>query len=556
MLNVFQAPSGDVFFETMSGLYLRKSGETALNKVKAVDALLGASNRIQDGCRSPNGDIWFLANNSRLVRLKEGVWTEPPIDGLPTNMRGSFLAFSCSQNGAIWVTGDQTGTWRLTPSGQRMQAWELKLPSELRTLAPLAIVADHRGWVWLGTDVGLAVWNGQSWRHLTQESGLIWNDVNQGIMREAPDGSLWIGTSGGLSHLIHPEQVFTSIPMRITLTEFRRGDKNYLGAPKITIPWEGPPLLFRISSPTVHNLSDLVLLIRMVGYQSEWMQTQTGNATFSRLPPGKFKFMAKACNPDLDACSETIQVDVLVLPPWWRTYWFYGLCGLASLLLLIAVVQLYVRGLRARSQHLEVLVAERTGELEASREQLRIQATHDGLTGMLNRTAVLKTFVAELDRARRERRTVVVALIDLDFFKHVNDTYGHLAGDEALRLFSAAVGAAIRPYDHAGRYGGEEFLLILTEIPREIVEQRLSGLHAAISNLKVSLKDVKFTLNCSMGATVYDPTEHAGNVESLLAIADRALYAAKAEGRNRVVFYAPGVVGSQPRGSAAIISHS
>jgi diguanylate cyclase (GGDEF)-like protein len=168
----------------------------------------------------------------------------------------------------------------------------------------------------------------------------------------------------------------------------------------------------------------------------------------------------------------------------------------------------------------------------------------------------LKTFVAELDRARRERRTVVVALIDLDFFKHVNDTYGHLAGDEALRLFSAAVGAAIRPYDHAGRYGGEEFLLILTEIPREIVEQRLSGLHAAISNLKVSLKDVKFTLNCSMGATVYDPTEHAGNVESLLAIADRALYAAKAEGRNRVVFYAPGVVGSQPRGSAAIISHS
>ena len=556
MLNVLENPSGDVFLETFNGLFLRKSGETALNKVKAVDALLGASNRIQDGCRTPNGDLWFLGNNSRLVRLKDGAWTEPPIDGLPTKIRGSFLALSCSQNEAIWVTGDQTGTWRLTPSGQRMHAWELDLPPELRILAPLAILVDHRGWVWLGTDVGLAVWNGQNWRHLTQESGLIWNDVNQGIMREAPDGSLWIGTSGGLSHLLHPEQVFTSIPLRITLTDFRRGDKNYLGARKITIPWNGPPLLFRVSSPTVRNLSDLVLMIRMEGYQSEWMQTQTGNATFSRLPPGKFTFMAKACNPDLDACSETIQIDVLVLPPWWRTYWFYGLCGLAILLLFSAVVRLYVRGLRERSRQLENLVSQRTSELEASREQLRIQATHDGLTGMLNRTAVLKAFVAELDRACRETRTVVVVLIDLDFFKLVNDTYGHLAGDEALRLFAAAVGAAIRPYDHAGRYGGEEFLLILPEIPREIIEQRLSGLHTAISNLQVKLNDGQFTLNCSMGATVYDPTDQAGNVESLLAIADRALYAAKANGRNCIVFYTPAEVGSRREEIASHINPS
>jgi diguanylate cyclase (GGDEF)-like protein len=201
-------------------------------------------------------------------------------------------------------------------------------------------------------------------------------------------------------------------------------------------------------------------------------------------------------------------------------------------------------------------VSQRTSELEASREQLRIQATHDGLTGMLNRTAVLKAFVAELDRACRETRTVVVVLIDLDFFKLVNDTYGHLAGDEALRLFAAAVGAAIRPYDHAGRYGGEEFLLILPEIPREIIEQRLSGLHTAISNLQVKLNDGQFTLNCSMGATVYDPTDQAGNVESLLAIADRALYAAKANGRNCIVFYTPAEVGSRREEIASHINPS
>ncbi len=99
-----------------------------------------------------------------------------------------------------------------------------------------------------------------------------------------------------------------------------------------------------------------------------------------------------------------------------------------------------------------------------------------------------------------------------------------------LRWFAAAVGAAIRPYDHAGRYGGEEFLLVLTELPRDAVEQRLASLHAAISNLEICELGTQFTLNCSMGATVFDPSDHAGSVESLLAIADQALYAAKADG--------------------------
>jgi len=319
----------------------------------------------------------------------------------------------------------------------------------------------------------------------------------------------------------------------------QRGDTSYLGARQITLPWDGSPLRFRISSSTMRNRSELAMMIRMVGYQSEWMETRDGNAIFSRLPAGKYTFMAKACYTGLNACSDTLSVHITILPPWWRTVWFYVLCILAFLLLLAGAGHFYVRQLRARSRQLEVLVSERTQELEASREQLNIQATHDGLTGMLNRTAVLRILTEELERARREKRTVVIALVDLDHFKRINDTYGHMAGDDALRVFAGAVGDAIRPYDHAGRYGGEEFLLVLTKIPREIIEQRLDGLHSAISNLQVCAHEVQFTLNCSIGATVYDPTDQAGNVESLLTITDQALYAAKAEGRNRLVFRAP-----------------
>ncbi len=545
VVNAIEDSSGRMFFGSLDGLYLRETGDSShsLRRIKAVDELLGDSSRILGSCRSSDGALWFLGNN-RLVRFKGGLWSDTTVAGLPSPLSGPLLALSCAANGEIWISGDQTGIWRLTPRGDRLQAWQLEVPDELRTLSLLAILVDRRGWVWLGTDMGLLVWNGQNWRHLTQESGLIWNDVNQGVMKEARDGSLWIGTSGGVSHLLHPERVFDPIPLTVALTEIRRGETSYMGARKIAMSWSGPPLHFQVSSPTMQNRSELVLKVKMDGLQ-QWTEIDDGIASFPRLPSGKYTFMAMVCNPGLGACSAPEKVDVKGLPPWWRTIWFYGLCGLIFILLLAGASYLYARQLRARSRHLELLVSERTRELEDSREQLRIQATHDGLTGMLNRMAILRALAAETDRALREKRKVVVALIDLDHFKRINDRYGHMAGDEALRWFAAAVGAAIRGYDHAGRYGGEEFLLVLTEVPCEAVEQRLTSLQGSISNLQVCARGSEFTLNCSMGATVFDPSENPASVETLLMIADQALYAAKAAGRNRLVFCPAGC--SDPR---------
>jgi diguanylate cyclase (GGDEF)-like protein len=528
-----------LFLETAHGLYLRDAGalNSAPHRIAAVDALIGGSTEFFDSCESPGGADW-LAAGSRLLRLKNGQWSAPDIEGI-SPQGGNLWALSCARDETLWVVNSREEIWRLTPQGNRLQAWKLEPPPELRAVDLLAILADHRGWVWLGTDQGILVWNGQNWRHLTQESGLIWNDVNQGMLQEASDGSLWIGTTGGVSHLLHPERVFDPIPLTVSLTAFQRGETSYLGANQITIPWGGPPLHFRISSSTMRNRSELTYKFQMAGLLKGWVTSENGVVNFSSLTPGSYTFIAMACNPGFDACSDPVQVDIRILPPWWRTYWFYGLCSLAIIAILFGGVHLYDRQLRARSRELERLVSERTRELEASREQLRIQATHDGLTGMLNRTAILRILAAEMDRARRESRTVVIALIDLDHFKRINDSNGHRAGDDALRWFAAAVGAAIRPYDHAGRYGGEEFLLVLTELPRDSAVQRLASLHAAISNLEICELGAQFTLNCSMGATVYDPSGHAGSVESLLAIADQALYAAKAEGRNRVVFREP-----------------
>lgn len=537
VMNMLEDKAGKIYFSTKRGIYVRPAGnlQAAPQLVAEADALLGNSRRIEASCVSPEGSLWFLSRN-RLLREKDGNWSRPPIEGLPA-LRGTLLSLSCSADGAVWITGDQTETWRLAANGNRVEANQLPIPNEFRTLTPLSILADHRGWVWLGTDLGVLVWNQKSWRHLTQESGLIWNDINQNTLREAPDGSLWVGTSNGVAHLIHPERVFDSAPLSVSVTGIRRGRTLDASELRISLPWSKLPLGFQLSSPNMRNRSELVFGYRLLGQQAEWTENQDGLAVFTSLPPGEYVLEAQAQNADLGSRSDVVQVAVHILAPWWRTNWFLGLCTLAFLLLLYAINRLYAKHLRERSTRLEALVLERTRELEMSREQLRIQATHDGLTGMLNRGAVLRSLGMALERARRENRTLVVALVDLDHFKVINDTYGHFAGDAALRWFAAAVGAAIRPYDYAGRYGGEEFLLVLSEIPRNAVESRLASLHAAITNLKVQEKGREFPVNCSIGATVLDPTAGTATAELLLTIADQALYEAKAQGRNRVVFY-------------------
>ena len=530
--------TGRVYYTTDNGIFVRDSADSKAppRRAPGADPFLAPSTQVDAGCVSPSGALWFLTNN-RLLRLLNGQWSQPPIDGMP-KLRGTMLDLSCAPDGAVWVTGQQTGTWRLTPGSDRLDAWQLRPPRELESLTPVAIVADRRGWVWLGTDAGLLVWNGRIWRHLTQESGLTWNDVNQGVLLAAADGSMWIGTSGGMAHLLHPEHIFDSVPLGVLITGVRRGEQIYSARQPISLPWSALPLNFQLSSPTMRNRSELIFKYRMEGLQPDWVESQDGVATFSALPPGDYTLMAMALNPGLSAYSSIVQVHVTILPPWWRRKWFFALCGFALVLLVAAGDRFRARRLLQTRKHLEKLVRERTIELEASRELLRIQATHDGLTGMLNRVAILRVLEAEMDRARREGTALVVALVDLDHFKRINDAYGHLAGDEALRWFSAAVDSAKRSYDHAGRYGGEEFLLVLTEIPPEAASQRLDTLLASISNLHVQTREAAFTFTCSIGATVFDPSEGSASVGTVLATADKALYAAKAGGRNRCVFRA------------------
>ncbi len=171
-------------------------------------------------------------------------------------------------------------------------------------------------------------------------------------------------------------------------------------------------------------------------------------------------------------------------------------------------------------------------ELLAAREELRDRANKDLLTMLPNRSAIHSTLEGELARCHRDGRTVGVILLDIDKFKQINDTYGHFAGDVVLKETAARLKANIRPYDQVGRYGGEEFLVVLPNCDMEQATIQAERLRARLEASNVSVDGTDLHVTASFGVTISDATLR--NSEMLVRVADEALYRSKAEGRNRV----------------------
>jgi len=172
-------------------------------------------------------------------------------------------------------------------------------------------------------------------------------------------------------------------------------------------------------------------------------------------------------------------------------------------------------------------------ELLFSRESFRFAATHDFLTGILNRAEVLASLERELARSRRKNGPVGIVLADLDHFKRINDSLGHLAGDVVLKEVARRLRSDLRVYDSVGRYGGEEFLLVLPDCDLNTTTRRANEIRRLVSSEPIAILGGTTSVTLSMGATASNCSPDA-TIESLLQEADTALYRAKKSGRNRV----------------------
>ncbi|MBB5863052.1 ligand-binding sensor domain-containing diguanylate cyclase [Xanthomonas sp. 3058] len=478
------------------------------------------------------GRLW-AATGDGLYRRDGTTWVKIAVRGsLPSQ---DMLQIDFAPDGEIWLSLRDTGLWhgRLQADGSLLlQVVDDPLISRIM---PFILRHDRKGRLWVGSSQGLDLYQNGHWSRITRAEGLLWDDMSSNAFLEDDDGSIWIGSSRGLSHLRDPQRLFAAQPLRVDIAEVRRGARIvHAGA---SLAWSETPLDIELSTPGVEGGADRISFrYRVKAHQARWTTSSLSHLTYPLLPPGDYTLEVQALDAYQRSASPIARFQFVIRPPWWRS-----IAALAGYLLLaVAAVVLLLRWrthkLLRRKRELEQLIAERTAELEqdkrdleAARSELALKASHDELTGLLNRAGILHALRGMLARADAVARPLAVVLIDLDYFKLVNDQHGHLAGDAVLAEVGRRLDALVRGDDRIGRYGGEELLALLPGLGYEATH-RLDALHRGICG-DYRIDGGLLQVTCSIGVAWFQPGQ---TLEQLLARADAALYSAKRNGRNRI----------------------
>ena len=209
-----------------------------------------------------------------------------------------------------------------------------------------------------------------------------------------------------------------------------------------------------------------------------------------------------------------------------------SLSTLAGTLLLVAIVYAVYNSVREDQRRRDALEQEKM-ELLNERNRMRHHAEHDGLTGLWNHRVIVERLGEEMIRSLRDGAPLSVILADIDHFKKVNDSFGHLAGDLVLKEIGAVFTRTLRPYDCVGRYGGEEFLLILPNCGIESALIRCEQLRVAVQSARIMDGEAVLQVTASFGVASAFPSHY--EAEAVIRAVDAALYRAKSSGRNCVI---------------------
>ena len=560
VLAVAGAPDGGAYIGTrFEGVFRVSQGKKGWKAEALPFPDRPSGDRVNALIRDREGHLWAGAEHGLYV-LEQDRWTLlGPRNGLLGANCGSLAR---DPDGTIWAAfqdarginrvGREQGTWKAVAS--------LTQPEALFNAAIASIEIEPGGVLWLGTGGGMKRWDGRTLETFGRGEGLGSQDPSANGIARDQDGGIWLGTSNGVSYF--QPRAYQGPPAapvaRILEIRDARSGLDPLAA-GTRVPYRDHTLTFQFSALSFLNEARIVHEVRLVGLENEWRETRINEARYAALSAGNYRFEVRSRFGE-DAPGPVTGFAFRILPPWWGTLWFRLLTLLGAAGSILAFLRHRTAQLSRRNAQLEGMVAHRTEALEASKLELEKvnraleEATLvDPLTGLHNRRYLdlsLPTDALQAQRAFRElvdagadplepKEDIVLFLMDIDHFKAVNDTHGHLAGDLVLKQLAVILQDCTRATDSLVRWGGEEFLLVAKRTRRSRAPRIAQSLLEAIRNHTFQLPEgVAFHKSWSLGFSalpIHPRNPEIGDWQQALKMADQCLYAAKNTGRDRWV---------------------
>ena len=505
------------------------------------------------------GTLW-LGTQEGLARIDGDRVVTAGDGGPPINVFG--LA-EC-EHGAIWVLGaGGIARWQ----DARLQ----RLPSRhgFDDNTVFGLVADGRGTDWLSTSDGLiALGHAELERAIDDPAATLprrrYGDgrgpeslsLNGGSMptsTRARDGRLWLATAQGVA-VFDPDQLDAKVdPPPIVIERVQVDGADREPGEATTLPPGTRRVQFDYAGLSFHAPEALRYRHRLLGYDADWVEAGPESAvSYTNLVPGDYRFEVEAVVDNANAPPRRAVHAFHLAPYPYQTTSFRFSAALGLVAIGMLLYRRRTRALREQASTLQRLVDQRTAELQqrsaglerADREKAELierlqeqsarlarHALEDGLTGLANRRRLDAALDEAMARCRAAGQPLALALIDIDHFKRINDACGHGIGDEVLRRVAALIGARTPATGLAGRYGGEEFAVVLPDTLHPQAIAFAEALREAVAAHRFSDLATDLAVSISIGVASDDGR---GDPGSLCTAADRHLYDAKRNGRNRV----------------------
>jgi len=404
---------GGVWVGTRGGIFHGSKSGGRL-RFQRLDLPLGDPNEIvYDGVLDRQG-AWWLCGNRGLIRRTHGKWQRfTTKDGLVTD---NLAYIAEGPDGAIWIGyREPYGISRIAVDGDRLSVRTFTQKDGLASDKAYFVGVDRAGHVWYGSDRGADTYDGKRWHHYDQQDGLIWDDCDAGSFFADADGSVWIGTSGGLSHFRPASTNLQEAPPRVEITEAHVAARVTDLAQTIVVPASHPPLLAQFAALTFLHEGGVQFRYRLAGFEDGWVETPLPHLRYSNLPPGTYRLEVTGRSGQGDWNPNPASVTVRVLPAWWETWWS-RLGAIAAILLTVwQYVRFRERRYRAQRSRLEAAVDERTRELRVEKGRIEGQNTHiELLLKDAQETSRLKSeFLANMSHEIRTPMNGVLGMTEL-----------------------------------------------------------------------------------------------------------------------------------------------